>query len=83
MKNESGAHGYGVLLAVGAVLFLMEYTNFGAQVAAALTAFTASTTTSPTTVPSTMQTLNAAGQIATAADASHTSSIQSTHTSVG
>jgi hypothetical protein len=68
---EKGS-GFGVVLLVGIVFFIMEYTNFAANLSAALGAWSASANPSPTTTPSTTQVINAAGQIDTKQNAATT-----------
>jgi len=65
--------GFGVILLVGFVFFIMEYTNFAANLSAALAAWSSSANPTPTTTPSTTQVINAAGQIDTKANSANTS----------
>lgn len=82
---ENKGSGLGVVLFVAIVFFVMEYTNFPAQLASMLNAFSAASNPAPaTTSPSTVsQVVNAAGQIATHAEAANSSSVQSSSNSVG
>jgi hypothetical protein len=63
--------GMGIVLFVAIMFFVMEYTNFPAQIAAMLSAFMAARSPAPaqTPVPSATAVINAAGQIATATEA--------------
>ena len=65
--------GFGMILFVGIVFFIMEYTNFAKNFAAALSAWSNSANPSPTTVPSTTAVINAAGQIDTKMNSANTS----------
>lgn len=63
--------GLGMVLFVGIVFFVMEYTDFPSRLAEAMKAWGAYNPT-PTTVPSTTAVINAAGTIDTAQNAATT-----------